>query len=390
MSMIRSVDVLVIGAGPAGLATSRELMRTGIEHVVLERGSQVGETWANLYDSLVLHTTRRLSALPGLAFPSATPLFPTRATFLEYLHRYAHEFRLPIRTGVEVRSLQRQNGAWVAAITTGGEVQARCAVVATGIVSNPVRPEIPHRARFGGDVLHSVDYRRPDGFSGRRVLVVGAGNSAGEIAAELARAGADVTIAVRSGALVAPREIAGVPIQYLAVMLAGLPKPVQRAAGTIVGRLSELVRGPAVLPRAPNMACWQAPLIGFHLTNAIRNGAIRVQGGLSEFTADGVKFSNGTTQAFDVVMLATGYRAALGLLGPMVRTDACGFALRQGPVVSADDSDLCFVGHNYDLRGGLLNIGRDARHVARRLASQLRRRDTSRTSTETTRPPRER
>jgi cation diffusion facilitator CzcD-associated flavoprotein CzcO len=384
--MTRSVDVVVIGAGPAGLATSRELTRAGVEHVVLERGGHVGETWANLYDSLVLHTARRLSALPGLAFPSATPLFPTRATFLDYLHRYAHEFRLPIRTDAEVSSLRRDDGAWVASITTGGEVRTRFAVVATGIVSNPVRPEIPHRARFNGEVLHSVEYRRPDGFSGRRVLVVGAGNSAGEIAAELARAGVDVTVAVRSGALVVPREIAGVPIQYLAVLLAGLPTPLQRTAGTMVGRLSEFVRGPSVLPRASRTACRQIPLIGFHLTDAIRSGAIRLQGGVSEFTPDGVRFSDGRTEPFDVVMLATGYRAAMGLLGPMVRTDDCGFALRRGRVVSADYSDLFFVGHNYDLRGGLLNIARDARRVA----SLLRQRDTFRTSTETPRPPSER
>jgi cation diffusion facilitator CzcD-associated flavoprotein CzcO len=369
--MTRSIDVLVIGAGPAGLATSRELTRAGVEHVVLERGSQVGETWANLYDGLVLHTARRLSALPGLAFPAATPLFPTRANFVEYLHRYAHECRLPIETGVEVSSLRRENGGWAASITKGGDVRARFAVVATGIVSNPVRPEIPHRARFGGEVLHSVEYRRPDRFSGRRVLVVGAGNSAGEIAAELARAGVDVTVAVRSGALVVPREIAGVPIQYLALMLAGLPKPVQRAAGTMVGRLSALVRGPAVLPRAPATACREVPLIGFQLTDAIRNGTIRLQSGVSEFTTDGVRFSNGMTQAFDVVMLATGYRAALGLLGSSVRRDDCGFALRQGPVVCADATTLCFVGHNYDLRGGLLNIGRDAGRAARHIASRL-------------------
>jgi cation diffusion facilitator CzcD-associated flavoprotein CzcO len=388
--MTRSVDVLVIGAGPAGLATSRELTRAGVEHVVLERGSQVGETWANLYDSLVLHTAKRLSELPGLSFPSATPLFPSRATFVDYLHRYAHVFHLPITTSAEVSSLRRENGGWAAAIATGGEVRARFVVVATGIVSNPVRPEIPHRARFSGDVLHSVEYRRPDGFRGRRVLVVGAGNSAAEIAAELARAGVDVTVAVRSGALVVPREIAGVPVQYLAVMLAGLPKPVQHVAGMMVGRLSEFVRGPAVLPRLPNTACRQVPLIGFHLTDAIRNDTVRLQGGVGEFTADGVRFSNGMTRPFDVVILATGYRAALGLLGSMVRTDECGFALRQGPVVSADYPDLCFVGHNYDLRGGLLNIARDARRVARRFASLLRGRDTSRTSTETPRPPRER
>jgi cation diffusion facilitator CzcD-associated flavoprotein CzcO len=370
-TMTRSIDVLVIGAGPAGLATSRELTRAGVEHVVLERGSQVGETWANLYDGLVLHTARGLSALPGLAFPAATPLFPTRALFVDYLHRYAQELRLPIETGADVSSLRRDHGAWVAAIATGDAVRARFAVVATGIVSNPVRPEVPHRARFGGEVLHSVEYRRPDRFIGRRVLVVGAGNSAGEIAAELARAGVDVTIAVRSGAVVVPREIAGVPIQYFALMLAGLPRSVQRAAGTMVGRLSELVSGPAVLPRAPETACRQVPLIGFQLTDAIRNGTIRLQGGVSEFTADGVRFSNGMTQAFDVVLLATGYRAALGLLGSSVRRDDCGFALRQGSVVCADATTLCFVGHNYDLRGGLLNIGRDARRAVRHIVSGL-------------------
>ena len=100
--------VLVIGAGPAGLATSHELARNGVPHLVVERGRHVGQTWADLYDSLVLHTARRLSTLPGLAFPPATPLFPTRAEFVEYLGRYAGEFRLPITTGVEVTRLRRR------------------------------------------------------------------------------------------------------------------------------------------------------------------------------------------------------------------------------------------------------------------------------------------
>ena len=98
--MIRSHEAIVVGAGPAGLATSRELARAGVEHRVLERGDQVGYTWANLYDSLVLHTGRHLSALPGLAFPSGTPLFPPRRDFLDYLHRYASTFSLPIETVV--------------------------------------------------------------------------------------------------------------------------------------------------------------------------------------------------------------------------------------------------------------------------------------------------
>ena len=100
--MIRSHETIVVGAGPAGLATSRELTRAGVDHCVLERGDQLGHTWANLYDSLVLHTGRHLSALPGLAFPSGTPLFPARRDFLDYLHRYASTFSLPIETSSDV------------------------------------------------------------------------------------------------------------------------------------------------------------------------------------------------------------------------------------------------------------------------------------------------
>jgi len=378
--------VVIVGAGPAGLATSHQLTTAGIEHVVLERGDRVGETWANLYDSLVLHTARRLSSLPGLKFPAETPLFPSRQDFLQYLYRYKDTFHLPISTGSDVASLRREDGTWVATTATGVEISARCAVVASGIVANPISPEVPNRARFGGRVLHSVEYRRPDALASQRVLIVGAGNSAGEIAAELTQAGADVTLAVRSGAVVVPREIAGIPIQYLAVSLAVLPKSLQRSIARAFSRVSAALRGPAMLPAPKDSACRQVPLIGFHLTNAIREGRIRVQPGLSEFTADGVRFSNGSTQAFDAVIFATGFRAALDMLGPSVRRDPCGFALRKNAVTSADDDRLFFVGHNYDLRGGLLNIGRDARRAARLIAVSLSARDTSRTSTET--PPR--
>lgn len=362
--------VMVIGAGPAGLATSRELTRAGVEHVVFERGEHAGETWANLYDSLVLHTARRLSALPGLAFPPSTPLFPGRNDFVQYLHRYAETFRVPISTETEVTALRRTNGAWTATTQTGQVISAPFAVVATGIVSNPVQPEIPNRREYSGRVMHSVDYRRPEGFAGQRILVVGVGNSAGEISAELAHAGAAVTVAVRSGATVVPRDVAGVPIQYLAVPLSHLPKPLQAFMAATIGRLSELVRGPAVLPRPAGTGCRQVPLIGFHLPDAIRSGAIRLQRGVEAFTADGVRFAGGITESFETVILATGYRAALGLLGSAVHTDACGFAMRHGLVASADDPSLFFVGHNYDLRGGLLNIGRDARLAVRQIVAR--------------------
>jgi NAD(P)-dependent dehydrogenase (short-subunit alcohol dehydrogenase family) len=209
-----------------------------------------------------------------------------------------------------------------------------------------------------------VDYRRPDAFAGRRVLVIGAGNSAGEISSELANAGADVTIAVRSGARVVPRQLLGVPIQYFAVALSNLPREVQRTVADAISRVSQLVRGPSPLPRPSGGRCSDIPLIGFHLVDALRAGRIRLKPGILELTRSGARFADGSEAAFDRLILATGYRAALGLLDGLIRIDACGFACRRARVVSVDRPGLYFVGHNYDTRGGLRNIAEDARLAA--------------------------
>jgi putative flavoprotein involved in K+ transport len=363
-----SWEAVVIGAGPAGLATARELARHGIDHVVLERGT-IGHTWENLYDSLVLHTGKHLSGLPGMAFSRATALFPTRLDVLDYLNRYADTFRLPVETGVNVVDLTRTGDGWHLRAAGGRELRARTVVVATGIVANPVVPQIAGRERFRGSVMHSVEYRRPEPFKSQRVLVVGAGNSAAEIAAEVAEAGATVTLAVRSGARIVPRALLGVPIQYFAVAFATLPRPAQQVVAEAIARTSELIRGPAVLPRPPRRRCSDIPLIGFHLADALRAGKVRAKRGVLELTDVGARFADGSEEPFDRVMLATGYRAAVALLEGRIRLDACGFASRRNRVASRDQPDLYFVGHNYDARGGLRNIAQDAGLAAKMIAS---------------------
>ena len=366
-----TASVIVVGAGPSGLATSRELTRRGVDHLVLERGNQVAQVWANLYDGLVLHTGKHLSALPGLSFPPSTPLFPTRLDFVNYLSRYAEAFHLPVRTGVNVVHAGRARDEWIVRTADGGELRSRVLVAATGIVSNPRMPAIPIDERARARIMHSVSYRRPDGFAGRRVLVIGAGNSAAEISVELARAGADVTIAVRSGARVVPRQLLGVPIQYFAVALAVFPPAARRVAEALVTAVSTQVRGPAVLPRKEWRACSNVPLIGCHLIDAIRLHTVRLKRGVAELTARGARFEDGSEEPFDQVILATGYQAALGLFGDLVRLDSCGFARRRDRVFSIDQPDLYFVGHNYDTRGGLRNIAADSRRAAGAIARQL-------------------
>jgi cation diffusion facilitator CzcD-associated flavoprotein CzcO len=363
-------DVLVIGAGPGGLATSQQLAARGIAHRVLERGDVVGYTWAHLYDSLTLHTGKRLSNLPGRRFPRHYATFVPRPDFWEYLRGYAESFGLPVRLQSPVTRLVREGNVW-RATTPGGGLRARAVVVATGIVTNPLMPQIPGRERFGGNMLHSVEYRRPGPFVGRRVLVVGVGNSGAEIGSELARAGAHVTLAVRSGANVVPKTLFGVPIQYLAYWVRKLPRPAQVAIVGAIGQITVLRRGPPVLPRPGHSPLDAIPVIGFHLVDAIKAGLVAVRPGVAEFTPEGARFTDGTTAAFDDVILATGFAPALAPLTGLVQTDRKGFARRIDRVTSADQPQLYFVGHNYDATGGLYNINVDSQLAAARIAATL-------------------
>lgn len=360
----------MVGAGPAGLAVSRELQRRRIEHRVLERGDGPGHCWASLYDSLRLHTGKHLSHLPGRRFPRSTPMFVPGKEFLEYLRDYTRAFDLPIRPGCAVIGAVREKGAWRVE-TTAGRLHSRALVIATGILSNPIVPDLPGQDSFAGTIRHSASYRRPGPFVGRRVLVVGAGNSAGEIAPELARAGAKVSVAIRSGANVVPLTLFGLPIQYVGWALMKMPRSARRAVAAAFGRAVRTLRGPPPFPPHPADPFEAVPLIGFELVEAIRSGAIQLRPGVEHLERECVRFTDGTEAPFQEVILATGYRAALEPLGRLVRRDRRGFALRFDRVVSADQPCLYFVGHTYDAIGGLANIRRDAPVAARMIARDL-------------------
>jgi lysine/ornithine N-monooxygenase len=258
---------------------------------------------------------------------------------------------------------------WRITTAVGESHEADSLVMSTGIIANPKVPTLKGSELFRGRVMHSVEYRRPNEFIGRRVLVVGVGNSGGEIGAELARSGAHVTVLVRSGANVVPLTLLGLPIQYVAYAMRKLPRSARERIVARVQRIMEKKHGPPVLPRPAHSALDAIPLIGFHLVDAIREGLIDVRrGSLSGLTESGAQFSDGSSADFDVVLLATGFEPALAPLGTRVRTDAKGFALRSDRVTSADLERLYFVGHNYDTTGGLSNIRRDAGLVAERIA----------------------
>ena len=308
---VERFDVSIVGGGPGGLAVSQQLDARRISNVILERGDHAGWMWGQVYDSLRLHTGKHLSSLPGMPFPAHTSLFPTRSEFAEYLESYVDKFKLPIRTGVEATGLLRENGGWT--VETGAaRYQSNAVVVATGIMSSPVLPDFQGTTSYTRLMFHSTEYRRPDERLGWSILVVGIGNSAAEIASELANAGMEVAVSVRSGANVIPRSIAGIPSQYFGWSMSWLPGPMQQRIVRGTGLIGSLLRRRSGLPRKRDSdVCQDLPVIGRSILDHVNAGRVRVLPGVAELSQNSVRFTDGTEWVGDTVMLATGYRAAV-------------------------------------------------------------------------------
>ncbi|SDU76566.1 flavin-containing monooxygenase [Jiangella alkaliphila] len=181
-----TVDVLVIGAGQAGLAMGRELARANRDFVIVDGASTVGESWRRRWDSLRLFTPARHSSLPGLPFPADPDHLPDRDEVARYLSDYLSHFGLPVRLDTAVRHLRQVDGGFQAVTTQGGYI-ARAVVVATGPFQRPAIPALTGGLEPDIAQLHAADYRNSDQLPEGPVLVVGSGNSGVQIADELAR-----------------------------------------------------------------------------------------------------------------------------------------------------------------------------------------------------------
>lgn len=215
--------VVIVGAGPAGLAVARTLGDHGVPYTLLERAPQVGAAWRARYDGLRLHTVRWLSDLPGMRIPRRSGRWVSRDGLVGYLESYARGLPVPPELGVEVTRIDRADHGWLLE-TSAGRREAAEVVLATGYSRTRYLPDWPGRDTFPGPLHHSADYRRPDGYAGLDVLVVGAGNSAAEIAVELARVAARVYLSVRTPPNIVRRDVLGIPSQLMGVALRRVPE----------------------------------------------------------------------------------------------------------------------------------------------------------------------
>ena len=367
--MVRSCDAIIIGAGPAGLATAAALQGRDLSVTMLEKSDAVGAVWRRHYDRLHLHTDRTRSSLPGLSIPKAFGRYPSRAQVVEYLEAYAAKFDLRPVFNAPVRTVRRDGGRWRA---EAGEnsYSAPIVVVATGWADYPHAPTWPGVETFGGPILHSSTYRNPAPFVGKRVLIIGYGNSGAEIALDLAEAQIDVTLSVRSPVNVVPRELFGVPILFFPAAEQWLPPRVADflnapAIRHSVGSIEKLGLKPATKGPLQSIAeDGRVPLIEIGTLGAIRDGRIKLRGDVASFAGETVAFKKSDVERFDAIILATGYRPDLRELLP----DATGVLNAAGaPLVSGQataEPGLFFCGAIPSALGQFRQIGIEARHIA--------------------------
>lgn len=366
---------IVVGAGAAGLAVAASLRLRGVDCVVLERASSVGSSWSARYDSLHLHTVRWLSGLPGTTIPRRYGRWVARDDLVAYLADHAARHGIEPVFGTQVNRIERLGDRWRVE-TSGGVRHAPAVVVATGFSSRPCLPDWAAAVGAGlPRVEHSATYPDPGPYRGRRVVVVGAGNSGSEIAVDLARAGVDVSVSVRRPPDIVRRSVLGVPGQLLGIAVARLPERLVDPVGAALRRVSvgDLgafgLRTPSPHAATRFRTSGTVPILDHGFVREVRAGRVRVLPAVESLVDGGVCVTGGRTVPADVVICATGYRPGLEpLVGHLGVLDERGTPEVNGAATSAGAPGLYFCGMRVQLTGLLRGIGAEARAIAHAVA----------------------
>jgi putative flavoprotein involved in K+ transport len=346
------LDVLVIGAGQAGLALGQHLRQHDLRFLLVDRHARLGDSWRQRFDSLTLFTPRAYSALPGLPLTGDPDGYPTKDELADYLETYAARFDLPVALETGIAALERRDGGFHATTDRGDTLTARAVVIATGAFQEPVVPAIAAALSPSVTQLTAERYRNPVDVPAGTILVVGDGATGRQIALELSES----------------REV---------LLAAGRPRRVSR--DRILGRsvfwwMDKL----GVIRMSPESRLGRKlkatdPFPGRHLElGRLRERGVTVTGRLAGATGNRVTFAAGEPAAVDAVIWATGYRDRTEWVAIPGAVDADGaFVEKQGvsPVPG-----LFFIGRSWQTsRGSALvtGVGRDAAGIADRIAEAL-------------------
>lgn len=373
----------VVGAGPAGLAALRELRAAGLDAVAFERGARVGGVWTledrrtAAYRSLHLITSRARTEFASFPLPQGTADYPSREVVGRYLESYVEHHGLAdrVRLGAGVAQADRRaDGGWLLTLDDGHVEEVDRLVVANGhnAVPNWPEPAYPGAERFGGEQLHAVDYDDAAAFADRRVLVVGMGNSAMDIASDLSLTAAQTFLSVRHGSWVVPKRLLGRPADQVTSPWAAVHVPL--ALRQVVSQtLLRVVSGPPErygLPKPQRGLFEDHPTISDTILSRISHGRIAPRGAIDHLDADGVVFADGTREPLDAIVWCTGYRVAMDFLDPALLGPEPTELPLYKRVFHLDVPDLHFVGYMQSTGSAFPIVERQGRLLAEYLCGR--------------------
>ncbi len=328
------LDTIVIGGGQAGLAAGYHLLKKGLRFLILEESNQIGGSWPNYYDSLKLFSPAGFSSMPGMKFPGNQNLYPKRDEVIRYLQDYKKKFQLPVLINQRVDMIEKNNIGFIVRTVTGDKFQVRTIINATGSFNNPFIPNIQGREVFQGKTLHSSEYRNPQPYHNQRVIVIGGGNSAVQIAVELSKV-SQTTLSVRQPIKFVKQRLLGRDIHYWLKVFGFDTFPFWRFGKT-----------------------------------APRSNAVNDIGGY------GVIWPDGEREPVDTIIYATGYRPHLPYMKLLGALDGEGMPLQKAGISSIPG--LYFVGlegQRSFASATLRGVGEDAEYVVKKLLHHMKSRN---------------
>jgi putative flavoprotein involved in K+ transport len=372
-----SRDAVVIGAGPAGLAVARELEhRHGIETLVIDRALAPAISWRTRYDNFRLNTTGFLSHLPGQRIPVTAGRWPTREDMVRYFDTYVRRQNITLELGCEVNGVYRAGRDW-RIDTSSGEIRTRAIVLATGNYRTPTIPPWPGLSRFKGELVHSGSFSNAWPFRDRDVLVVGAGNSAADIAVQLANNGARrIWLAVRTPPHLVRRALGPMPSDIFLELFARVPASkidpiIELSERLMWGDLSAYgFNQPPLGLKATVEQTGRIPTLADELIKAVRAGHVEVVAAVEAVEPDRVILADGTCIPPAVIIAATGFSVDLdGLVGHLGVLDDRGKP--RGGFASHIGDGMFAIGYGIPPNGPLRAIRLAATPLAGEIAAHL-------------------
>jgi cation diffusion facilitator CzcD-associated flavoprotein CzcO len=374
--IMKETNTLIIGASVSGLASAGCLKRAGIDYTIIEKHGLVATPWRNHYERLHLHTNKKLSTLPHKKFPSNIPLYPTRLEVIQYMDEYQAQFDIRPIFHTEATSISREGEFWITE-TTNDIFKSRNLIMATGSFGQPRTIQIKGQETFPGTIVHSSQYKTGKDFAGQNVLVIGFGNSACEIALDPHEQGAHPSMSVRSAVNVLPRDVFGIPVLQLGLLMAVLPpRLADKLNAPLINALTGDIRklGLKKLPYGPIEQIkidQSVPLLDAGTLKLIRDGHCSIFPGIDHIYGKTVFFNDGKIAEFDSIVAAIGYNK--GFAQKILHIDPRRFSDLNTSVNKQKyfgKDGLYFCGFYVSPTGQIREIALDAKKIAREISKQ--------------------